>query len=453
MASPAPISGYFFVSVGYTAQLTSATPGGVWSSGNTAIATVNGTSGLVTGVDVGDVTITYTVGPDNTTFSMGVIESAVTNGFNVDRVMPAMKERIGWRQTTTAGLPTLTSENLKSKSRRYYNDFHESCTIKNIYDLQEDSTQVDATSFNAMLQTYNDKVLLRCLNGIFFKEPLIEHTELYERTWNAITLTIPNQGNFVGFRVNIAAGDYAVVFNAISLYFDGVATFPIYLFNDLVKAPLRSKSVTSVANSQVKIQLDWAVNYANNTNGGVYFIGYFQNDLGDVHGLDEQMNIFQRTKIFGALPFQAAVVGDMDFVRTNPSFNFRTYGLNIEMSSYRDYTQVLIQNAPLFDEVTGLCMAITIIESYKNSTRTNTTQVQMTNILAKWEYDLNGQIPDGSGAPYVAGLRKQMERALKSISDSFNKKPVATSVPVGGGTNITYLGVNLNELPNRQTLK
>jgi len=60
-AQPAAISGSNSIVVGNTTTLSSATTGGVWTSGNTAVATVNPSTGVVTGVATGSVTITYTV--------------------------------------------------------------------------------------------------------------------------------------------------------------------------------------------------------------------------------------------------------------------------------------------------------------------------------------------------------------------------------------------------------
>ncbi|MDP3667496.1 MAG: LamG-like jellyroll fold domain-containing protein, partial [Sediminibacterium sp.] len=56
----APITGNVSVTTGYTSQLANATAGGVWSSSNSAIASVNA-SGLVTGVTAGTTDIIYTV--------------------------------------------------------------------------------------------------------------------------------------------------------------------------------------------------------------------------------------------------------------------------------------------------------------------------------------------------------------------------------------------------------
>ncbi|WP_341838723.1 Ig-like domain-containing protein [Chitinophaga caseinilytica] len=56
----APVTGITTVCIGGNTTLSSATPGGTWSSSDNAIATIDG-SGIVTGVSAGSVTITYTV--------------------------------------------------------------------------------------------------------------------------------------------------------------------------------------------------------------------------------------------------------------------------------------------------------------------------------------------------------------------------------------------------------
>lgn len=55
-----PITGTFSICVGATTTLSCTPPGGTWSSSNTGIASIGSTSGVVTGVSAGVVTITYT---------------------------------------------------------------------------------------------------------------------------------------------------------------------------------------------------------------------------------------------------------------------------------------------------------------------------------------------------------------------------------------------------------
>lgn len=59
---PAPITGTLSLCVGGTTTLSNATPGGTWSSGTTAVATVISSSGVVTGVAAGTANITYATG-------------------------------------------------------------------------------------------------------------------------------------------------------------------------------------------------------------------------------------------------------------------------------------------------------------------------------------------------------------------------------------------------------
>ena len=59
---PAIITGTTSVCSGSTTTLSDATAGGTWSSGNPLVATVGSTTGIVTGVSVGSVVITYSTG-------------------------------------------------------------------------------------------------------------------------------------------------------------------------------------------------------------------------------------------------------------------------------------------------------------------------------------------------------------------------------------------------------
>lgn len=58
---PATISGTAVTCVGTTTTLSSSTSGGTWSSSNTSVATVNSSTGVVTGVAIGTTTISYSL--------------------------------------------------------------------------------------------------------------------------------------------------------------------------------------------------------------------------------------------------------------------------------------------------------------------------------------------------------------------------------------------------------
>jgi hypothetical protein len=58
---PQTITGVSSLCFGATATFTATTPGGTWSTNNPSVATVNASSGLVTGVSAGSATVTYSV--------------------------------------------------------------------------------------------------------------------------------------------------------------------------------------------------------------------------------------------------------------------------------------------------------------------------------------------------------------------------------------------------------
>ena len=78
-ATPA-ITGTTNYCIGGTATLANTTPGGIWSSSNTAIASINSTSGLVTAVSAGTCTVSYTAcgAPATTVLTVNAATAAIT---------------------------------------------------------------------------------------------------------------------------------------------------------------------------------------------------------------------------------------------------------------------------------------------------------------------------------------------------------------------------------------
>ena len=71
--SPLNITGAPYCSVSGTSQLSDLSLGGTWTSSNTTIATINSSTGLVTGVASGNVTITYTTGCGASYYTFNVV--------------------------------------------------------------------------------------------------------------------------------------------------------------------------------------------------------------------------------------------------------------------------------------------------------------------------------------------------------------------------------------------
>lgn len=453
-----PITGNSFVCIGYTTQLYDATASGAWSSSDVAKATVDGASGLVTGISIGSAVITYTppVG-SAATYTMNIVPVQISNGFNLARVYGAMLGRLGYTQPTLSGSPVLDSRNLSATSGRYFTEGHELVTVNNIHASLGDADTITDIEFNQYLQTLDQSALMRVLNAIFNKPCFIEHKLCYTRMayQQNVLITKTQDGVFCGYRIVIATGDYAVVFNAISLFFNAVGTFNLYLFNDLLITPVKTQSVTTVANSQTKINIDWVVNYIQeNNNGGVYYIGYFDTDLpSGMQAIDEQLNLWEGSSIWGGTPFSSPKVGALNFQRSQVGTTFYSYGLNVEMTAYRDYTEVIVKNPQLFDDVRLLAYAVNVLCLIKGSVSTNSRQ----RVLSEKDLnvDMNLAFPT-QDFPFMAGIRSQLARAITSLQGSFVPKPRPMSVTISGGSGASiygeYEGFNIYNLPIRQTL-
>ncbi len=85
-AAPAAISGTTNACVGATSTLSHPSSGGTWASSNTAIATIDGSTGVVTGIAAGTAVITYNVSATcfkTTSFTVKSLPSPITGSLSI----------------------------------------------------------------------------------------------------------------------------------------------------------------------------------------------------------------------------------------------------------------------------------------------------------------------------------------------------------------------------------
>lgn len=341
---------------------------------------------------------------------------AISNGYDVSRVNTALTGRLAW----SGGSP---------KSGRFFEDFHPLCTKSNLKDVIEGGNSMDDTAFGAFLTGLEKSVILRALNGVFNESQQIESTLIFDRQLRNDIVT-QNFGKFCGYRLFIAPGEFSAQISQASFVFDGAATFNLYLFQDMTKDPLKTKSITTKAFEEVAVSLDdWIIDYIGATQGGVYYLGYFQNDLGSVHALDEFVNRWNQSIAFGYTAFEAVAVGATDFVRIQVPYTYRTYGMNLEIQTYKNFTNRIAKNPSLFDELIGLTMAVTVLGYQAYSVRSNKEQ-RITQEMAGKIYDEINNLGNGMLNPWVAGIKKQIDREIKRVRENFLGTPgVVTSRP------------------------
>lgn len=365
----------------------------------------------------------------------GVIEATTgnsyTNGFNYSRVMNAMLLRIGFKQPTESEFAIVNAGNLVSNSGRYYNDFHALVSASNIREIQSDANISDA-NFNALLESLKRAAIMRSLNGVLNVSEQIERTLLYERDYNQVQETVTNENKFVGFEIRTPQSDeFAVQIESATLLFDSNVTFNLYLFKEGKKSPLLIREVSAIAEEQTVVNFsDIILNYiGQNTKGARFYFGYFQSDLGGAKAIDEEHRNWNKQKCFGAIGMYSNQTVGYNFDRQNIYRSYDNFGINLEISTFRDHTNAIVKKAHLFDELQGLQFAYSFLESVLYSTNSNAIERILKDQLTKagLQLEMQGAIaaPD---SPQVEGLSKRIKREMERVQKEFYPKVKSQSV-------------------------
>ena len=355
----------------------------------------------------------------------------ITAGFDKDKVLAALEGRSGFKQPTKAEFTyTLDAVNTACTTGRYLDDYHALISVVNIRDTQEDEA-ITSANLNALLTATRKSSIVEAVSAVISEPQMVDSGMLFEPEDNRVPISLSGS-KFVGWRINIADG-FAMNVNSAVLTFDAAVTFNLYLFHSRKAAPIKTQSVTTVAAGQTIVSLtDWNItSITDTTKGGTFYIGYFQDDIGAANALDyqEHRNCYNA---FGALgceidgtPNATPALSVVD--STNYSLSGRNYGLNLDVSSYHDYTYRIIRNAHIFDEPIGLITASKVLEMLMMSMRSNVVERMIKNNtqLQALYQDLNmGEQSDE--IPRAPGVKNRLKHALKKAKDSFFPKQAIT---------------------------
>lgn len=354
-----------------------------------------------------------------------------SNGFDIDLVLPALNQRLGWKQPTIAGSPVLSAGNKVSKSGRYFGTgFHALCTIKNLKSTQEDP-DISDTDFNTVLTDTQNDMIMRSLTETFREVELLEQHLMYTR-FGMNDTPIANTGLWVGWCINVAnEQSISTQITKGTFYFDTDVTFNMYLFQDGIRTALQTISVTVQAWQHTEVDFSQLV--LNFKTGQRYYFMYKQSDLGGAKAIREQVETIASTKCFEAFNIQMPATTDGTiFNVNNRQYPALPQGINLEIISFKDHTQKIIRMASLFDEVQGLQMAAYVMELVNNSTRSNATERISEQKSQQTFIELN-QAFATKEVPVTPGLKSRIMAEFKKLRDTFYPQQAPTSVNMQSG--------------------
>lgn len=348
-------------------------------------------------------------------------------------VINALFGRVGFKNNPAQAKYAVNVDNQESRSGRYFKDFHPLATQKVYADTMEfDNYSNDF--LNEELTSLQKSAISAVLNNVFNVEDLLEQFELYQLSDNAMT-ELENTDQFVGFRFKIANDiSKAVRINSVSLLFNQDVTFKLYCYNRDKRTKVWEKEVTVMAYELTQVQIDDLVLRAvdNTANGLIYDFGYYQTDLGTAKALNDNSVCLNNGFLWRAQSFQA----DLASISNNPddfykdyvsryavTYNSNSYGLNLEVGGYNDYSNVIVKNQPLFDEAIGYQVAQLILSQAMYSTRSNGTE-RLTNERIKMASDdLNISGPTDQ-VPLNPGIKSKLSAAIRQLRKNFLSKPL-----------------------------
>lgn len=367
---------------------------------------------------------------------------AKTNGYNRTVVLQALN-RLGFKSTDQREYDDLVDcDNQASASGLFYNDdsFHTAVSIQNIYECQPDF-KLDADGFNKYLLQLKQSVALSALNQVFDAPQFLDSGLLFRRIDQTRLEALNNSNKFCFVKIQPSPdGDFGVALNNVVLLFDGTTPFDLYLFhsmhdgqdkvgNSMVDVPYIKKwRVTPKANRQVVFPLDYDINYSNDIiKGGDWFLGYFQSQLGSMRAL-RYSSYRNRYRVFTSTCGTVdANNGNTDFDRSVHSTSDDMIGLNLEVSSYIDRTQTIINSAHLFDNLQGLMMAAKVIELIVNTTRSNVIQRITRENMNSLMLQLKGY---KSEERFIPGIEHRIMSEVKRLRKAFQRSGTATNVDI-----------------------
>lgn len=325
---------------------------------------------------------------------------------------------VGWRQPTIAEYAILDADNLASSSGLFVGDIAGQLTVKNIKNSQEDASISD-DDFNDFLKNRMKSSFVNLAKAVFSDNDLIENKVLfpYENDW---TKTLDNATDFVGYEIDVSkTKNINVVLNKIILSFDAVENVKILLFHSSMNALQNSKTIATVASSDKHTSLNWNLPANNSVVGGKYYIGYLRSGL-TAKAFDRDYESASVANQFNCLGVSAIQVNGWDaetlFDVNDIEYVDKTWGMNFDFSSYKDFTSLIVENKDRFARGLQLQIAADLLNMIATSTRSNKDErfIKGDALLA-----LNGN-NSNTDIPFSVGVLNQLKTEIKEIQKLIN---------------------------------
>lgn len=336
--------------------------------------------------------------------------------FDAEVLKTQFANLLGWKQhydTNEIDLPTALTN---SDTNEFYQQKHPALRLDIIqttlppnYSLETYLRDVVTESTH---EIFNDIIQYRGVKE-YGRNLLSQSTLLDKYGWSSDTIT--NQNRFVGFQIKVknAEGLKAVI-EQLGLQFTQAGTFKMYLFHSSKTDPIVTPfDVTSIATgwSWIKQELDLAAFKSADYAGGVFVLGYYQEDISGnaINMTDFNWNkgycgsctsgrghygVWQSIKkhfsIFPVyVPNGSYTKEKMFDLRDSILSSNESWGMNLRLSVRCDLTEFFVRNKTSFKNLLALKVTHKVLNMMKFSQQINAVEENIKMMIIR---DLEGDV-------------------------------------------------------------
>jgi hypothetical protein len=336
--------------------------------------------------------------------------------FDKAKVTDKLNGLVGIKNPINPSYAIVDASNQTSRSGRFATE-NPYFKVEYLIDTQ---SYVDASDIeiNDFLKGLQSRSIAEVVDNVTIDEDYIDHQMLYKNANNKTDIDTLPGSSFVGYKIEKSIdNNVAVELNRVVLEFEGAGDIEILLFNSNVKTPIQTKTVTISSYNQIE-ELNWKLDNSGSYYGGDYYIGYLTDGL-TVQPIKRDYN---SSNIKSIITHTCLSNINVPNVTTNELFDLdnidgsaECWGLNLDVSVYNDYTDLVINNERLFAPAIQLQMVVNGIQEYISSSRSNDNQMlsesQLNVIIAQLE-----GIPDR-----ITGIIPTLSKEVESLNMQVNK--------------------------------
>jgi hypothetical protein len=361
--------------------------------------------------------------------------------YNISTIKDELVDLIGFRSEEGFYLPpTLTP----STSTLFVNDHHPLLRLSTLDAIRPKDLPLDS-----FLTTVRDAAITKLINDVFTQKQMgeavkenLKNAPLFDSASSIRNLETP-QGRFVGFVIRLnRTRNLQTTLKKISLQLLENQSLPIHLKHSSQTASLQTRTLTYTKGKSTQwFDLGWTLKYfdeANTDAGGVYYVGYYEDDLTQTnravykeHDLSKRpcggcsrwnLTYYQTWSSYmgvdGIYVQSNKINNDGSFDVRDVNMVSRNFGLNLDVEFKCDITDFLVEHSrplvyPLLDRI-----AIDLLRYVEMSPTRNNI---VTDEMAKESYvAINGVVSENNFIK-ARGLMHDYTDKIKGLSFEYSR--------------------------------